>query len=109
ETPPRVMRPTAMNESAEPHLRRRSVRHLEKGRIVIFVAGTGNPFFTTDTAGALRATAIGAHAALKATKVDRIYDSDPKLNPEAKRFESLTFKEAISRNLKVMDLTAFSM
>jgi len=107
--PARVLSALNLTSVAESFIRGRAIRHLEKGRIVIFVAGTGNPFFTTDTAAALRATEMGAEVLLKATKVDGIYDCDPKTNPNAKRFETLTFKEAINRNLKVMDLTAFSM
>jgi uridylate kinase len=85
------------------------MRHLELGRVVIFAAGTGNPFFSTDTTAALRASEIGADAVLKATKVDGIYDSDPKKNPDAVRFDTITFHEALTRQLKVMDATAFSL
>lgn len=98
-----------MDQVAEPFIRRRAIRHLEKGRVVIFGAGTGNPYFTTDTAGSLRAVEISADAILKGTRVDGIYDSDPEKNPEAKKFETLTFAEAISQNLKVMDMTAFTL
>ncbi|MBL7765785.1 MAG: UMP kinase [Chitinophagaceae bacterium] len=98
-----------MDQVAEPFIRRRAIRHLEKGRVVIFGAGTGNPYFTTDTAGSLRAVEISADAILKGTRVDGIYDSDPEKNPEAKKFETLTFAEAISKNLKVMDMTAFTL
>ena len=92
-----------------PFIVRKAIRHLENGRIVIFVAGTGNPFFSTDTTAALRANEIGAEVILKATKVDGIYDSDPKKNPDAKRFETLTYSEALTRRLEVMDSTAFSL
>ena len=105
----RVMSAIGMNEVAEPYIRRRAVRHLEKGRVVILAAGTGNPYFTTDTAAALRAVEIGAEVILKATKVDGIYDSDPKKNPKAKFFKRITYKEALQRNLQVMDSTAFAM
>jgi uridylate kinase len=98
-----------INEVCEDYIRRRAVRHLEKGRIAIFAAGTGNPFFTTDSAAALRATEIGAQLLLKATKVDGIYDSDPMKNPGAKRFESLGYDEVIARNLQVMDTAAFAL
>jgi len=94
---------------AEPFIRRRAVRHLEKGRVVIFVAGTGNPFFSTDTAAALRASEIGAEILLKATKVDGIYDCDPKKNPNAKRFTKLSYGDALERRLQVMDSTAFAL
>ena len=105
----RVMSAIKINEVCEDYIRRRAVRHLEKGRIAIFAAGTGNPFFTTDSAAALRATEIGAQLLLKATKVDGIYDSDPMKNPGAKRFESLGYDEVIARNLQVMDTTAFAL
>jgi len=105
----RVMSAISMHEVAEPYIRRRAVRHLEKGRIVIFVAGTGNPFFTTDTAAALRAMEIQADIILKATKVDGIYDSDPVVNPDARRFESLTYLDVLQRGLKVMDAAAVSV
>ena len=98
-----------MKNVAEPFIRRVAVRHMELGRVVIFAAGTGNPFFSTDTTAALRASEIGADVILKATKVDGIYDSDPKKNPDAKRFERITFHEALTRQLKVMDATAFSL
>lgn len=98
-----------MDQVAEPFIRRKAIRHLEKGRVVIFGAGTGNPYFTTDTAGSLRAVEINADAILKGTRVDGIYDSDPEKNPEAKKFESLTYQDAIRRNLKVMDMTAFTL
>ncbi len=105
----RVMSGLEMPKVAEPFIRRRAIRHLEKGRVVIFGAGTGNPYFTTDTAAALRAVEIDAHVVFKATKVDGIYDSDPKKNPGARRFDELTYDEVLSRKLGVMDLTAFSL
>jgi uridylate kinase len=105
----RVMSAIKINEVCEDYIRRRAIRHLEEGRIAIFVAGTGNPFFTTDSAAALRATEIGADLLLKATKVDGIYDSDPKKNPQAKRYENLTYDEVIARNLQVMDTAAFAL
>lgn len=107
--PTRVQTAIAMQELAEPYIRRRAIRHLEKGRVVIFGAGSGNPFFTTDTTAALRAAEIDAEVIFKATKVDGIYDSDPRLNPQAKRFESLTYSYVLSHDLKVMDSTAFTM
>jgi uridylate kinase len=105
----RVQSAIAMSQVAEPFIRRRAVRHLEKGRVVIFGGGTGNPYFSTDTAAALRANEIGAEVILKATKVDGIYDSDPKKNPDAKRFSQITYLEALQKQLKVMDSTAFSL
>jgi uridylate kinase len=105
----RVQTAIAMQEVAEPYIRRRAMRHLEKGRVVIFGAGSGNPFFTTDTTAALRAAEIGADLLFKATKVDGIYDADPKLNPNAKRFESLTYAHVLTHDLKVMDSTAISL
>jgi uridylate kinase len=108
-TPARALSALNLTSIAETFIRGRAIRHLEKGRVVIFVAGTGNPFFTTDTAAALRATEIGADVVLKATKVDGIYDKDPNKFPDAQRFERLTFKEVIDRRLEVMDLTAFTM
>ncbi len=105
----RVLSAISMHEVAEPYIRRRAVRHLEKGRIVIFVAGTGNPFFSTDTAAALRAMEIQADIILKATKVDGIYDSDPVTNPKARRFEHLTYLDVLQRGLKVMDTAAVSV
>jgi len=105
----RVQSAITMSQVAEPFIRRRAVRHLEKGRVVVFGAGTGNPYFSTDTAAALRSNEIGAEIVLKATKVDGIYDSDPKKNPHAKRFDQITYSEALSRRLKVMDTTAFSL
>jgi len=107
--PTRVQSAIAMAQVAESFIRRRAVRHLEKGRVVIFGGGTGNPFFSTDTAAALRANEIGADVILKATKVDGIYDSDPKKNPDAKRFTQITYLDALQRQLKVMDSTAFSL
>jgi uridylate kinase len=105
----RVQTAITMHQVAEPFIRRRAQRHLEKGRVVIFGAGTGNPFFSTDTAAALRANEIGADVILKATKVDGIYDSDPKKNPKAKRYDRLTFQDALLQRLTVMDSTAFSL
>lgn len=105
----RVQSAITMHQVAEAFIRRRAVRHLEKGRVVIFGGGTGNPYFSTDTAAALRANEIGAEVILKATKVDGIYDSDPKKNPGAKRFAQLTYIEALQKQLKVMDSTAFSL
>ena len=107
--PARVMSALAISSVAENYIRGRAIRHLEKGRVVIFVGGTGNPFFTTDSAAALRASEIGADAVLKATKVDGIYDKDPNKFDDAVRYESLTFDEAIEKQLAVMDLTAFAM
>ena len=109
DVPTRVQSAIEMKNVAEPFIRRVAMRHLERGRVVIFAAGTGNPFFSTDTTAALRASEIAADAVLKATKVDGIYDSDPMENPDAKRFESLTFHDALTRQLKVMDATAFSL
>lgn len=105
----RVQSAIEMRELAEPYIRRRAIRHLEKGRVVIFAAGTGNPFFTTDTAAALRAMEIGAEVILKATKVDGVYDADPMLVPTAARFTDLSYIEVLKRNLKVMDATAISL
>ena len=107
--PTRVQSAILMSQVAEPFIRRRAVRHLEKGRVVIFGGGTGNPYFSTDTAAALRANEIGAEVILKATKVDGIYDSDPVTNPKAKRFEQITYIDALQRQLRVMDSTAFSL
>jgi uridylate kinase len=98
-----------MANVAEPFIYRRAIRHLEIGRVVIFGAGTGNPFFSTDTTAALRASEIRAEIILKATKVDGIYDSDPKQNPNAQRYETVTYTEALTKRLKVMDSTAFSL
>jgi len=105
----RVQSAISMSQVAEPFIRRRAVRHLEKGRVVIFGGGTGNPYFSTDTAAALRANEIGAEVILKATKVDGIYDSDPMKNPKAKRFNKITYIDALQKQLKVMDSTAFSL
>jgi uridylate kinase len=105
----RVQSAIEMREVAEPFIRRRAIRHLEKGRVVIFAAGTGNPYFSTDTAAALRAIEIGAEVILKATKVDGIYDSDPALNSSAKLIKKLTYREVIARNLRVMDTTAITL
>jgi len=105
----RMQSAIAMSQVAEPFIRRRAVRHMEKGRVVIFGGGTGNPYFSTDTAAALRANEVGAEVILKATKVDGIYDSDPKLHPDAKRYEQISYGEALSKRLKVMDSTAFSL
>ena len=107
--PTRVQSAISMAQVAEPFIRRRAVRHLEKGRVVIFGGGTGNPYFSTDTAAALRANEIGAEVVLKATKVDGIYDSDPKQNPKAKRYSQIQYAEALRQQLKVMDSTAFSL
>ncbi|MGA1237484.1 MAG: UMP kinase [Limisphaerales bacterium] len=105
----RVQSAISMSQVAEPFIRRRAIRHLEKGRVVIFGGGTGNPFFSTDTAAALRANEIGAEVILKATKVDGIYDSDPFKNPEAKRYRQISYAEALRLRLKVMDSTAFTL
>jgi len=105
----RVQSAIEMKEIAEPFIRRRAIRHLEKGRVVIFAAGTGNPYFSTDTAAALRAMEVGAEAILKATKVDGIYDSDPVVNPSAKKFEKLTYSEVLEMGLRVMDTTAVTL
>lgn len=107
--PARVLSAMNLTSVAENFIRGRAIRHLEKGRIVIFVAGTGNPFFTTDTAASLRATEIGAELLLKATKVDGVYDKDPKKHKDAVRYEKLLFKQAIDQQLEVMDPTAFIM
>jgi uridylate kinase len=105
----RVQSAITMSQVAESFIRRRAVRHLEKGRVVIFAGGTGNPYFSTDTAAALRANEIGAEVILKATKVDGIYDADPKKNPKARRFSRITYLDALQKQLKVMDSTAFSL
>ena len=105
----RVMSAIKINDVCEDYIRRRAVRHLEKGRITIFAAGTGNPFFTTDSGAALRAIEIGADLLLKATKVDGVYDSDPKKNPDAVRFERLSYTEVLGRDLQVMDTAAFAL
>jgi len=98
-----------MNEIAEPYIRRRAVRHLEKGRLTIFVAGTGNPYFTTDTAAALRAVEIGAEVLLKATKVDGVYDADPMKDPAARRYDRLAYADLLRDQLKVMDAAAVAL
>lgn len=106
--PTRVMSAIEMRAIAEPYIRRRAIRHLEKGRVVIFGAGTGNPFFSTDTAAALRATEMDADVVIKATKVDGVYDSDPKKNPNAIKYDELTYIDILNKGLKVMDVTAIS-
>jgi uridylate kinase len=98
-----------MEQIAEPYIRRRAIRHLEKGRVVIFGAGTGNPYFTTDTAGSLRAIEINADVILKGTRVDGIYTADPEKDPTATKYETITFQECLSKNLRVMDMTAFTL
>ena len=105
----RVMTAISMPAIAEPFIRRKAIRHLEKGRVVIFGAGTGNPYFTTDSAAALRASEIDADVLMKATKVDGIYTADPVTHPDATRFEKLTYQDALSRQLKIMDAAAFSL
>ncbi len=105
----RVQTAIPMEKVAEPFIVRRAVRHLEKGRVVIFVGGTGNPYFSTDTTAALRASEVGAQVIMKATKVDGVYDRDPKKFPDAKRFDSLTFMDCLKNRLNVMDSTAFSL
>jgi uridylate kinase len=105
----RLLTALEIKQVAEPFIKRRAVRHLEKGRVVIFGAGTGNPYFTTDTAAALRATEIGADVILKGTRVDGIYDSDPEKNPHAVKFDNVSFNDAISKKLNVMDMTAFTL
>ncbi|KAL1221582.1 Uridylate kinase PUMPKIN [Cardamine amara subsp. amara] len=107
--PTRVQTAFRMSEVAEPYIRRRAIRHLEKGRVVIFAAGTGNPFFTTDTAAALRCAEINAEVVLKATNVDGVFDDDPKRNPNARLLESLTYQEVTSKDLSVMDMTAITL
>ncbi len=107
--PTRVLTAIEVAKAAEPYIRRRAMRHLEKGRVVVFVGGTGNPFFTTDTTAALRAMEIGADVVFKATNVDGVYDSDPSKNPEAKKFESVSFLDVLQKGLKVMDATAVSL
>ncbi|HUG38414.1 MAG TPA: UMP kinase [Candidatus Limnocylindrales bacterium] len=107
--PTRVLSAIEMRAVAEPYIRRRAIRHLEKGRVVVFAAGTGNPFFTTDTAGALRAVEIGAEVILKATKVDGIYTADPRKDPTATRLDRVSYIEALNRGLQVMDTTAISL
>jgi uridylate kinase len=105
----RVMSAIEMRSVAEPYIRRRAIRHLEKGRVVIFAAGTGNPFFSTDTAAALRASEIDADVVIKATKVDGVYDADPKVKPDAVKFATLTYIDVLNRRLQVMDSTAVSL
>jgi len=105
----RVMSAIKINDVCEDYIRRRAIRHLEKGRIAIFAAGTGNPFFTTDSGAALRAIEIGADLLLKATKVDGVYDADPKKHPDAKRFDKLSYDEVLARDLQVMDTAAFAL
>ncbi len=109
EVPTRVLSAISISQVAEPFIRRRAVRHLEKGRVVIFAGGTGNPYFSTDTTAALRANEIGAEVVLKATKVDGIYDDDPQKNPKAKRYSQICYSDALRQRLKVMDSTAFSL
>jgi uridylate kinase len=105
----RVLSAIPMSTVCEPYIRRRAIRHMEKGRVVIFAAGTGNPFFTTDTAAALRASEMGCTALLKGTKVDGVYSADPKKDPSAKRHDKLTYMDVLSRDLKVMDASAISL
>ncbi|HWX89359.1 MAG TPA: UMP kinase [Rhizomicrobium sp.] len=105
----RVQSAIAMNNVCEPYIRRRAIRHMEKGRVVIFGAGTGNPFFTTDTAAALRAAEMACNALLKATQVDGVYSADPKKFPDAKRYDSLSYHEVLAQNLQVMDASAISL
>ena len=105
----RVQSAIEMHQVAETYIRLRAIRHMEKGRVVIFAAGTGNPYFTTDTAAALRACEIGAEVLMKATKVDGIYDADPVANPEAKRFDTISYREVLNRDLQVMDATATAL
>jgi uridylate kinase len=105
----RVMSAIEMRSVAEPYIRRRAIRHLEKGRVVIFAAGTGNPYFTTDTTAALRALEIDADCIMKATRVDGVYDDDPRVNPDAVRFDELTYMDVLRRGLKVMDSTAITL
>ncbi|MBI1804094.1 MAG: UMP kinase [Ignavibacteriae bacterium] len=105
----RLLSPITMEEIAEPFIRRRAIRHLEKGRVVIFGAGTGNPYFTTDTAAALRAIEIGANVIIKGTRVDGVYNSDPEKNPRAFMFKEISYQEVLEKDLKVMDLTAITL
>jgi uridylate kinase len=109
EVPTRVQSAISMQELAEPYIRRRAMRHLEKGRVVVFGAGSGNPFFTTDTTAALRAAEIDANIIMKATKVDGVYDADPKIYPEARRYNSLTYGHVLTHDLGVMDSTAIAL
>ncbi len=105
----RLLSPIKMEEIAEPFIRRRAIRHLEKGRVVIFGAGTGNPYFTTDTAAALRAVEISADVIVKGTRVDGVYDSDPEKNPDAFRFQEISYQDVLEKDLRVMDLTAITL
>lgn len=105
----RLMSAIKMEEVSEPYIRRRAIRHLEKGRVVIFGAGTGNPYFTTDTAAALRAVEIGADVILKGTRVDGVYTADPEKDPTATKFDTITFGDALSKRLNIMDMTAFTL
>jgi uridylate kinase len=105
----RLMSAIKMEQVAEPYIRRRAIRHLEKGRVVIFGAGTGNPYFTTDTAGSLRAIEIGADVILKGTRVNGVYSADPEKDPSATRYDTISYRECIDRNLKIMDMTAFTL
>ena len=107
--PTRVQSAITMAEVSEPYIRRRALRHMEKGRVVIFAAGTGNPYFTTDTAATLRASEMGCDVLLKGTKVDGIYSADPKKNNDAERFETITYQDVLTQNLKVMDATAIAL
>ena len=109
EVPVRVQTAISMQQIAEPYIRNRAVRHLEKGRVVVFGCGTGNPFFSTDTAASLRAAEIDADIILKATMVDGVYDSDPKKNPNAVKYDTLSFMDVLNKNLQVMDSTAATM
>ena len=109
DAPVRVMSALPISAVCEPYIRRRAMRHMEKGRIVIFAAGTGNPFFTTDTAAALRASEMNCDALLKGTRVDGVYDADPEKNPDAKRFDRLDYIEVLSKDLRVMDASAISL
>jgi uridylate kinase len=107
--PTRLQTAITMSQIAEPYIKRRAVRHLEKGRVVIFGAGTGNPFFTTDTTASLRASELNAHVIIKGTRVDGVYDKDPEKFSDATRFDRISFREALDRNLRIMDLTAFTL
>jgi len=109
QTPTRLMSAVKIDEIAEPFIRRRAIRHLEKARVVIFGAGTGNPYFTTDTAAVLRAIEIKADVIIKGTRVDGVFSSDPEKNPKAEKFEKISFDEVYSKNLSVMDMTAFTL
>ena len=109
EIPTRVQSAISMSQVAEPYIRRKAIRHLEKGRVVIFAAGTGNPFFTTDTAAALRAMEIGADVLMKATKVDGVFSDDPETHPDALKFDRLSYREVLEKELKVMDATAIAL